>query len=194
MKRKNVFGLLMVAACSALLSAELPGTIEKIPLFKGMVLESEETAPADGELLLGIVRTYTVNAAPEEVLAFYEKALAIRERFGESGDQNDLKVKEFVPPSMQVYFWDENYFIDGDFGEGGSSNRGWMKKELSKRIKDREGYWVQNASALWYYRDTANTLTELQVMLDDLSINEDEGTYRLRTQVAIRVVRYTYGF
>ena len=53
---------------------------------------------------------------------------------------------------------------------------------------------MQNASALWYYRDTANTLTELQVMLDDLSINEDEGTYSLRTQVAIRVVRYTYGF
>lgn len=93
---------------------------------------------------------------------------------------------------IQVYELDDSQFVDGDFGEGGSSRRAWFKKELVKRKKDREHYWIENANSEWYYRDSKTTMTTLHIMFQDRSIDEEAHTYAVKTEVIIEVTNYKY--
>ena len=181
-------GLLVVLP----LQAELPGSLEKIPLYPGMTLQKEEKPPLGEGLLKGALRTYTVKAPIEDVVAFYEKALGITQREGELGDPNALKVGQFVQPALQIKFWNEDHLVDGNFGKDGVSSSGWIKKALSQRKKDRENAWIQDGSVMWYYRDTSGTMTEMQILFQDLSIDEDLKRYQLKSEVIIRAMRYEY--
>lgn len=176
----------------AALFAETPTSLEQMPLYKGMKLVSEDKFPEGEGLRFGIRRTYEVNAPTEDVVQFYEKQLGITKRFEDATDQNDLKVGESVKPTIQVYHYDDSLFIDGDFGEGGSSRRAWIKKELLKRNKDKENAWIEGANSEWYFRDTKSSMTTLHVMIDDKSIDEEANTYDLKTEVIIEVMNYDY--
>lgn len=176
------------------LFSEIPSSLESIPIFPGCTIINEEKAPAEEGLLFGIVREYEVSASIEDVVIFYEKNLEIKERFKDLDDQNALKVGQIIKPTIQVYFYDDSQFIDGEFGEGGSSERAWIKKALQNRKKDKEGAWIENANTQWYFRDTKDTLVELQIIIEDKSINEELNKYQLKTGLTIRVIRYKYDF
>ena len=123
---------------------------------------------------------------------FYEKVCAVRERFGETEDQNELAPGTATNPGCEVYFWDEDYFVDGEYGEGGSSQRAWIKKALKSRAKDKDGGWVESANMQWYYHDTASSMTTLHVMIQDVGIDEDNKRYAHSTEIIIEVANYDY--
>lgn len=193
LRSKASLAFFLVICLTRQVYAQTPTRLEEIPLFAGMELVSEETAPAEQGLLSGIRRVYNVKAPIEDVIAFYEKKLGISKRFEDAEDQNNLEVGGAVDPTIQVYFWNDSEFVDGDFGEGGFSRRAWIKKELEKRKKDKEeGAWIESANSEWYYRDTKDTMTTLHIMFQDLSINEEEHNYDVLTEVIIEVVNYEY--
>ena len=174
------------------LFAETPVSLDKLPLYKGMNLEAEEKAPAGNGLISGVRKVYSVKASIEDVILFYEKELGIAKRFEDPQDQNNLKAGQSTKPVIQVYFWDDSQFVDGDWGAGGSSKRAWIKKELNKRKKDKENAWIESANSEWYYRNTKSSMTALHIMFQDLSINEDEKKYDLKTEIIIEVITYEY--
>ncbi|GAB1483257.1 hypothetical protein MASR2M78_20730 [Treponema sp.] len=195
MKTKNfkaVITFVLIFTFQQLAFAEAPNSIEKIPLFKGMKLVSEEKAPADQGLHFGIRKTFTAKVPIEEVVAYYEKELGITKRFEEPEDQNYLRVGQTQKPTIQVYFWNDSDFIDGSFGADGDSKRAWIKKALEKRKKDKENAWIESANTEWYYRDSKTTMTTLHLMLQDLSINEEEKKYDILTEMIIEVLNYDY--
>lgn len=182
----------VLALFAAFASAQTPVTLDALPVYQGAVLVSEMTEPAGNGLHFAIMREYTVKAPIEEVVAYYEKVLAVQKRFADQEDPYELAVGKLARPHLQVYFWDDSQFIDGDFGEGGFSKRAWIAKELQKRKKDRENGWIESATALWYYRDTKTTMTEMQISFQDMSIDEENKKYEIQTVISIRAVRYDY--
>ena len=172
--------------------AQAPVSIKNMPIYKGATLTGEEIAPVEGDLISAVTRSYIVAAAPEAVVAFYEKACGVRERFGETEDQNELAPGKATNPGCEVYFWDEDYFVDGEYGGGGSSQRAWIKKALKSRARDKDGGWIESANMQWYYRDTASSMTTLHVMIQDMGIDEDKKSYAHSTEIIIEVANYDY--
>jgi len=170
----------------------VPVSIKNIPVYAGATLTEEEMAHAEGDLRSAITRRYIVAAAPESIVSFYEKACGVLERFGETEDQNELAPGKATNPGCEIYFWDEDYFVDGEYGEGGSSQRAWIKKALKGRAKDKDGGWVESANMQWYYRDTASSMTALHVMIQDMGIDEDNRRYAHSTEIIIDVANYDY--
>jgi len=184
-----LISMLFSATC---LNAQAPTNIKEIPLYPGVKLINEEIAPKEQNLISGIRRQYVVAASPEEVVAFYEKNLKTKTRFEDTEDQNLLEVGKTTNPPMQVYLYDDSRFVDGEYGEGGSSKRAWIKNELLKRKKDKDGGWIENTNSEWYYRGSESTMTSLHIMIDDLSINEESHKYELKTEIIIEVTTYLY--
>ena len=197
MKRKNYcLGLITFFVFLGIQNVycEIPTSVEKTPIYKGATLIEEESSPKEYGLNYGILRIYEVEAPIEEVVKFYENLLQIQKRNTDYGDPYSLAIGGMVKPIMQIDFHDDSQYIDADYGRDGVSARGWIKKALQKRTKDKEGFWIANAMSIWFYRDSENSLVELEIMIDDKSINEDLQEYHLKTEIRIRVVCYEYSF
>lgn len=174
------------------LAAQAPKSWEELPVFRGAVMTEEDIAPPGQGLRSGARRTYLVAASPEQVLAYYETLAKVQGRFLDPEDENGLAVGKTTAPACQVYFWDESTLVDEDVKFGPPIRRGWIKKALQGRKKDREGKWVESANMEWHYRDTKGSMTKLHVMIQDLSVNEDAGTYSLKTEIIVEVMNYDY--
>lgn len=173
---------------------QAPTSPGELPVFGGATLILEEPAPPEPGLRGGLRRTYLIAAAPEAVVAYYEKACGVKARFLDPEDENGLAVGAATAPASQVYYWNDEEFVDADYGAGGSSKRGWIKKALQGRAKERNGGWVESAAMQWYYRPSTDSLATLIVMVQDMSIDEEAGSYALATQLVVEYLHYDYEF
>ncbi len=174
-------------------AAERPVKAEQIPVYAGAVLINEEQYPKEQGLRSGVRRTYSVAAAPEAVLAFYEQKVMAKKRFGEPGDENLLKPGQSTDPYIQVYFWDEDQLVDVKERGITIGERAWIKKALGGRARDKkEGKWVESADIEWHHRDSATSMTKLQIMIQDTSADEETKKYSLKTEIIFDVANYDY--
>jgi hypothetical protein len=186
-----VFATIIITTTNV--NAQTPKNVKEIPIYPGAKLVNEETVEKSENIISGIRRHYVVAEASEKVVAFYEKALNTKKRFEDPDDQDLLNVGKTTQPPIQVYDWDDTRFVDGEYGEGGSSKRAWIKNELLKREKDKiNKAWIENANSEWYYRGNESTMTSLHLMIDDKSIDEEHHKYELKTEITIEVTSFSY--
>lgn len=186
-----VFASILIA--TSYVNAQTPKNIKEIPIYPGAKLVKEEAAEKSEGIISGVRRVYVVSEASEKVVAFYEKALNTQKRFEDTDDKDLLDVGKTTQPPIQVYDWDDTRFVDGEYGEGGSSKRAWIKNELLKREKDKiNKAWIETANSEWYYRGNESTMTSLHLMIDDISIDEEYHKYELKTEIIIEVTNFSY--
>jgi hypothetical protein len=189
-KKALALGLLVAAALGAW--AQAPTKLGDLAIYSGAILMHEELAPPESGIRGGVRRTYVITAAPEAVVAFYEKACGVKARFLEPEDENGLAVGKATAATSQVYYWQDEEFVDADYGAGGSSKRAWIKKALQARSKDGNEGWVESANLQWYYRQSADSMATLHLMVQDMSIDEEAGSYALATELIVEYLHYDY--
>jgi hypothetical protein len=195
---KKIYPNLILVLGSILISttyikAQAPTNFNEIPLYLGVKLISEESIEKVDNITGGIRRRYVVSEATEKVVAFYEKALNTKKRFEDPDDQFLLKVGKTTQPPIEVYDWDVSRLVDIDDAVGGSARKAWIKNELLKREKDNiNNAWIDKANSEWYYRTNKNTLTSIHVIINDISVDEQNHKYELKTEIIIEVSNLVY--
>lgn len=149
-----------------------PQTLETVPLFPGATRNSTAEVEYNDDFSTDrTVRVFTVNQAPEEVLAWYIKTLGSQSMDGMQGPPQ-IKVGMVSDSFHMINYLDEDSLEDGYADDRKTYEAKWIKDQLkANRKKSGEGY-VDNAQFFWAYRKASSVYHQFEMNIIDRTFTE----------------------
>lgn len=156
-----------LVAATSLAAQELPRTIGDFPLYPGAVAyEDPYSEPFPGQELA----QYRVAAAPEELVAWYLRALGSRPMEELSGPPS-VKVGSFYGPRHDVVYWELSCIEDGWADDERVYEGAWIVEQLKKRRKPYGEGYIDSMSLFLVYRRASDEYVQLTLSLRDATFD-----------------------
>ena len=149
-----------------------PQTLETFPLFPGAVRNSAaEKDYDDGFIPDRTVRVFTVEQAPEEVVAWYIKNLSPLAMEDMQGPP-EIEVGMVSDSFYSINYLDVDSLEDGYADDRKTYEAKWIKDQLkANRKKSGEGY-VSNAQFFWAFRKATSVYHGFEMNIIDQTFTE----------------------
>jgi hypothetical protein len=194
----KLFVCLMLLASSV--SAQAPRLLKDVPLFPDSAIDAkiqeaekvlfDETTAETRGLKNGEIKTLVTSATPEEVCRWYIEQLKAVEDTGAGFDPEIVENGATSPVQYNLDYYEDQAFENQYEHDTLIYNGEWVKSSLQGRPKSANGKILSNGTFIWEFKNADAGRSEFCLVIDDISFDFYNKTYRPQTKIAISLLEF----